>query len=218
MEDLDKILKNSVNASLKHLKEAFVADKKTFRQVSEFVSQKTKEMHYSLYEKCILSFNAISAKLDTARRTQPDMFASLKKEETKSLNSVWLHELYFSNCFDPNSEIIMDSLAYIELSKRWGTFEDWQKDFIACAMNTSGWVLCSYNLYLKQFVNTIITEDSNDVLLGTYPVIVIDMHEHAYTKDYLSDKQSYLIALMRELNWNIIEERIKTAKTIMNLR
>jgi len=40
------------------------------------------------------------------------------------------------------------------------------------------------------------------------------MWEHAYYKDYLNDKKSYLIAQMREFNWNVIEERVKKAESV----
>jgi Fe-Mn family superoxide dismutase len=42
----------------------------------------------------------------------------------------------------------------------------------------------------------------------------MDMWEHAYYKDYLTDKKSYLIAQMRELNWQVIEDRFKKAEAI----
>jgi superoxide dismutase len=51
-------------------------------------------------------------------------------------------------------------------------------------------------------------------MLGLYPVIVIDMWEHAYSKDYLDDKRNYLISRMREIDWNVVEERVNKAERI----
>ena len=50
--------------------------------------------------------------------------------------------------------------------------------------------------------------------MGFYPIIVVDMWEHAYFRDYLTDKKSYLISQMKELNWTVIEERFKKAEAI----
>ena len=131
------------------------------------------------------------------------------------MDSVWLHELYFSNCFDPHSEVYMDAMSYLRLERDFGTFEDWQKDFMACGMAAgNGWAVCGYNLFLKRYVNTLVTGDSQDVMLGVYPLVVVDMHEHAYFKDYQTDKKSFLVAMMRELNWTVIEERFKKAESI----
>lgn len=201
------------------LAESYVAAPKTYPQVSEFVSQKTKEAHKVLYQNYVETLNRVSAELDTAERSEADSkhsdFRSLKLDETYNLNAVWMHELYFANCFSPSSEIYMDSIAYMRMERDFGTFEDAQKEMMACALSCgNGWMVTGYNLFLKRYVNTFISNHSQDVMLGLYPVIVIDMHEHAYYKDYLTDKKSYLIAQMRELNWNVIEERFKKAENL----
>ena len=46
------------------------------------------------------------------------------------------------------------------------------------------------------------------------PVIVIDVHEHAYFRDYLNDRKAYVYAMMKELRWDVIEERFKRADGI----
>ncbi len=199
--------------------ESYVAEPKPYNQVTEFVSQKTKEAHSKLYQGYIDTLNRVSAELDTAPRSEADSrrssFRGLKLDEANNLNSIWLHELYFANCFDPHSEVYMDSMAYLRLERDFGTFEDWQKDFMACAVSCgSGWAVCGYNMFLKRYVNTFVTENSQDVMMGMYPLVVIDMHEHAYFRDYQSDKKSYIVAMMRELNWNTIEERFKKAVSV----
>lgn len=203
----------------KQLTESYVAEPKPYSQVSEFVSQKTKEAHTALYQGYVETLNRVSAELDTVPRGEADSkhsaFKQLKLDETHNLNSVWLHELYFANCFDPHSEVYMDSMAYLRLERDFGTFEDWQKDFMACGMAAgNGWAVCGYNMFLKRYINTVVTDHSNDVMVGLYPLVVIDMHEHAYFKDYQTDKKSFLTAMMRELNWNVIEDRLKKAESI----
>lgn len=234
--ELDNILKSVVKNSIaKHtpasqiqevaddlsnsLKEAYVAEPKVFKQVTEFVTQKTKSAHYDLYKGYTESLTKVSAKLDSVNRPDANPrsseYASLKKDEVYNLNATWLHELYFANCFDPHSEVYMDSKSYMRLERDFGTFEDWQKDFMACALSSGqGWAVCGYHIFLKRYVNTVISNHSQDVMLGLYPIIVVDMHEHAYYRDYLSDKKSYLVSQMKELNWNVIEERFLKAESI----
>lgn len=222
--NIDEIIKKSVSSSIgketaSRLDESYVAEPKQFKQVSEFVSQKTKNSHVELYKGYVDSMNRVSAELDTADKSGVDsrhsVYRSLKLDETYNCNASWLHELYFANCFDPHSEIVMDSSSFIELQKTWGTFDDWQHDFIACSMAAgNGWAVCGYNIFLKRFVNTVVSNHSQDVMIGLYPVVVLDMHEHAYWKDYLSDKKSYVIAMMRQINWQVVEERVNKAKSI----
>lgn len=226
-DQLDKMLKGfvkqaidtTVTSKLPKLDEAFVHEPKPFKQVSELVSQKTKSAHEELYKGYVETFNKVSARLDTAERSditsRHSEFRSLKLDETWNLNALWLHELYFSNCFDPHSEIVMDSMSYMRLERDFGTFEDWQRDFMACALaSRAGWVVCGYHMFLRKYVNIMIDEHSGNVPVGFYPIIVVDMWEHAYYRDYLTDKKSYLISQMREFNWSVIEERVKKAEGI----
>lgn len=228
-KELDVLLKKAVKETIAEqtanlpeaetLKEAYVAEPKVFKQVSEFSTQKTKDAHESLYKGYVETLNKISAELDTANRGAADSkhseYRSLKLDEVYNLNATWLHELYFANAFDPHSEITMDSLSYMRLERDWGTFEDWQRDFMACAMSAgSGWAVCGYHTFLQRYVNTVVSHHSGDVMLGLYPVIVVDMWEHAYFRDYLTDKKSHLVARMREFNWNVIEERFKKAESM----
>ena len=230
--DVDSLVKNVIQNSLDSttsrqpatekniMNESYVAEPKKFKQLSDTVSQKTKDAHYSdLYLKYVESFNKTSAELDSVDRndanTRHSKFRSLKLDETYNLNAMYLHELYFANCFDPNSEVYMDSMPYIRLQRDFGTFEDWQQDFMACALSAQeGWAICGYNMFLKKFVNTCIDLHSNSVMVGFFPVVVVDMWSHAYYRDYLTDKKSYLMNQMKELNWKVIEERFLKVEKI----
>lgn len=220
--DVDGIIKNAIKGQtdlVSSLDESYVHEPKPFKQVTEFVSQKTKDSHVELYKNYVESLNKVSAELDTAPRNQSNPrhseFRTLKIDETYNLNAAWFHELYFANCFDPHSEIVMDSIAYLKLQRDFGTFEDWQRDFMSCALSAgNGWAICGYNMFLKRYVNTFVSGHNENVFAGFYPLIVVDMWEHAYTRDYLTDKKSYLVSQMRELNWNVIEERFKKTEAI----
>lgn len=229
--ELKKIIKTSLNLNTKPknlienkeeksiISEVYVAQPKLYQQVSEYISQRTKDAHTNLYKGDINSLNEISAKIDAYQgdiNSNHSTYRSLKIDESANLNSVWLHEQYFSNCFDPHSEIYMDSTPYMKLENQWGTFERWQDDFVKCCLSTrNGWAICGYNLFLKQFINTFIDEDSQNVMLGIIPLIVIDMHEHSHYRDFLTNKEDFVVVSMRELNWEIIEERFKRVERII---
>ena len=71
-DDMQNLLKQSVDKTIRGhndlLNESFVAEPKTFKQVSELVSHKSKEAHTAIYSACIEAFNAASTQLDTASR------------------------------------------------------------------------------------------------------------------------------------------------------
>jgi len=124
-----------------------------------------------------------------------------------------MHELYFANISDVHSEITVDSLSYMRVSRDFGTFDAWQYDFAAAAQgHGNGWAVTAYSMFLRRYINFFVSEHDKGVLLGCYPVIVIDVHEHAYYRDYMDDKKAYIYAMMKELSWKTIEERFKRAE------
>jgi len=217
--ELNKIIKTSLGLDEEKeiIGESYVASPKSFDLNTDKLSQKTKTAHKELYDKYIKTFNRVSAELDTADRSESNpnhsKYRSLKIDEAYNLNAIYLHELYFANIADPASEVSMDSLTFMRLARDFGTFDDWQKDFIACSQAArSGWAVCSFNPYLQRYHNFLVDLDNVQIPVGAYPVIVLDVWEHAYYKDYLVNKRGYIFNMMKEFNWDIIEERFKRAE------
>ena len=95
---------------------------------------------------------------------------------------------------------------------------DWQRDFIACCNSSRcGWVVTYLNTYAQKYMNCVIDLHSQNVPAGFYPVIVVDVWQHAYYRDYLKDVKTYTAAMMKELNWNVIEKRFEKADKILQV-
>tara|TARA_R110000824_G_scaffold159417_3_gene333777 strand:+ start:1080 stop:1775 length:696 start_codon:yes stop_codon:yes gene_type:complete len=223
-KDIKKIIGKTleIQESNKILSETYVAQQKQFDLKTEFLSAANKDNHIELYKDYIKSFNVVSAELDGANKANANSnhsdFRSLKIDEVYDLNAIYLHELYFANISDLHSEIKMDSLSFIRLQRDFGTFEAWQEDFIACCLSSRcGWVVTGYNTYLQSYVNCVIDLHSLNVPVGFYPIVVMDMWQHAYYRDYLKDAKTYVYAMMKQLNWNVIETRFKKAEKISQI-
>ena len=214
MKDMKKQVLKEINNSLKNeLNEAYVTQSKKYEISTELLSEKTKKSHQQILEDHVKKLNEVSAFLDTAERELADInnskLRSLKEDEVYNLNASFLHAYYFENIGDQNSVINMDSIAFMRLERDFGSFDAWQKDFIACALSSrNGWAVTVYNFFLNRYMNVIIDLNSKHVPFASYPVVVLDCWEHAYYRDYLGDKGSYTFAMMKELRWSRIEERI----------
>lgn len=218
--DVKKIILESLemmDEQKESLHEAYVTVPKEFELSTQLLSQKTKEAHKKLYMGYIEKLNKISIELDSVDRAGADNkaspYRSLKAAEIFNRNAVHLHELYFANISDLQSEVAFDSLCYMKLSQDFGTFDDWQWDFIACAMSArNGWAVTAYDTFLRRYVNFFVDGDDCSIPVGCYPIVVLDMWEHAFFRDYQTDKQQYVIGMMRELNWEVIERRVERAE------
>lgn len=202
----------------KVISEALNVVSRTFPLKTEKLSGTTKSSHENLYHGYVDAFNKTSSALDAAARDQAkssaSAFRSLKDDETYNLNAIKLHELYFANISDVASEISMDSIPFMKLARDFGTFEKWQFDFMACAMSArNGWAVTVFDPYKNVFMNCVVDGHTGNVPFFTIPIIVLDVWEHAYFKDYADDKKSYIINMMRELNWDVIEARMAALDT-----
>lgn len=201
----------------KVLKEALIATPRTFILKTEKLSRGTKEIHENLYKKYVQTFNKVSSELDATNKYEANSgasnYRSLKMNECYNLNAIKLHELYFNNISDLASEIAVDSLPYMKLSRDYGNFENWQFDFMACAMSArEGWAVTVFEPFKNSYMNICVDDHATGIPMGAVPVLVLDMWSHSYFKDYEIDKRSYLVSMMREINWDVVEARMALAE------
>jgi len=223
--DLDNDIRNAIRQSLgvqgdeKPLSEAYVVEPKSYSFRTEFLSDKTKRARIDDFNETVKCLNSVSARLDSASRDDADSksseFRSLKADESRCISESFLRSRYFDNIDDPKSQISMDMLTFMRLERDFGTFDAWQKDFIASGMSArSGYVVTAYNLMLKRYMNVVVDSGGANIPVGTFPIIVLDVSEGAYYRDYIGDRKTYIIAMMKELNWETIEDRVKKAERI----
>jgi len=236
--NIQEIIKNAVDTTLnerginnhnknkvkteekqKTLAESYVVEAGKFKLQTELLSDKNKRSHQELFEGYAKKLNDVSNKIDGCDKGSANLnnseFRSLKVDEVYNHNAVFLHGLFFENISDLNSTIAVDNLSYMKLSRDFGTFDKWQEDLVACCLSArNGWAVTYYDMFLNRYVNTVIDLHSDNVMIGMFPVIVIDCWEHSYYRDYLKDRKSYVFGMMKELNWSVIDNRVKKAENI----
>ena len=220
MSNIKMEIKSAIKESLSGiLKESYVTQAKKFDLKTESISEKVKSARQKEFEEYVQALNEISAQLDTVdRETANDkksMFRGLKLDEAHNMNAAFLRALHFENISDLKSSITLDMLCYLRLDRDFGSFDMWQKDFIACALSSrDGYAVTGYSVFLKRFINVVIDTESLNVPIGFLPVISLDVAEGAYYRDYLSDRKTYVIKMMKEFNWDVIEKRFKEADSL----
>jgi Fe-Mn family superoxide dismutase len=136
---------------------------------------------------------------------------ALKREEHAAMDSVALHELYFSNL---GGDGRMTSAMAAAFTEHFGSVELWRKEFMAAARSLrggSGWVLLSYSRRDRRLYNQIAL-DHSAVLVDATPVLVLDMYEHAYHIDFGANAVAYIDAFMRNIDWEVVGARLAEAK------
>lgn len=222
---LDKVVMESIDSVLRPtvIKEAYVTVPKKFSLKTEKLSEKVKAARIKQFEKTVEILNRVSAQLDGADLNAADNslssgFRNLKMAESYAINDSFLQAEFLENIDDLNSSISMDNLCYLRLARDFGDFDAWQKNFLACARSSrGGYVVTAYSIYLKRYINFVVDNASEGVPFSAIPVIVLDVNEGIYVKDYINDIESYAKNMMREFDWTIIEERVKKCEKIAKI-
>lgn len=83
----------------------------------------------------------------------------------------------------------------------------------------SGWVwivVVKENEQIKLKVCTTSNQQNCFVEKGVYPIMCIDLWEHAYYLDYLNDRNDYLDNILKVINWGQVEEYYDFFVEILN--
>lgn len=216
------IVENKKTENKTEIKEAYNVQVKPVSLKTDLLSPKSVESHQNLMKGYAAALNKISIKLDAVDRSDANAnsseFRNLKLDESFNCNATFLHGLYFQNIGDLNSNITVDSLSFIRIQRDFGTFDNWQQDFIACGLSArNGWVVLGYNIFLKRYMNTIFDGQNGNVMIGLIPIISIDMFEHSYYTDFFENKKEYLYKIMQEINWDVVENRIQSADQVSKI-
>jgi len=200
--------------------EAYVVQAEKFTLNTEKLSPRVKKARLDHFEGTVETLNKISAELDGANPENANKvgsaFRNMKVAEAFAINDAFLQGQFLHNISDLNSTITMDMLCYMRLSRDFGTFDDWQKDFIACAKSSrDGYAVTAYSMYLNRYINLVVDSADTGVPFSALPVIVLDVSEGVYYRDYIDNIDKYIKNMMRELNWNVIEKRFKKCEKIV---
>jgi Fe-Mn family superoxide dismutase len=90
----------------------------------------------------------------------------------------------------------------------WGSFEEFQKQFNEAAKKVfgSGWAWLCVDIHGKLLITT--TPNQNCPLMDhLYPLMGLDVWEHAYYLHYQNKRPDYIQAWWHVVNWETVQER-----------
>ena len=122
-----------------------------------------------------------------------------------------LHEYYFSNLrrgAEP-SPARGSGLAQA-VAESFGSLETWKADFQAIGgMRGIGWAILFQDPVTGRLTNQWITLHQDGIPAGFKPLLVMDVWEHAYMRDYkATEKAKYIEAFFRNVDWQVVERRL----------
>jgi Fe-Mn family superoxide dismutase len=173
--------------------------------------------HLELYQGYVKQVNTLSEKLmEHLAKGKPSgtdpYFAELTRHLGFEYNGMILHEYYFSNLKRAGEPSPGKSSGLAQaLNQCFGSLETWKADFQAIGgMRGIGWAILFQDPATGLLSNQWITLHQDGIPAGFKPLLVMDVWEHAFMRDYkATEKKKYIEAFFRNVDWAIVERRLR---------
>lgn len=180
------------------------------------------EEHLALYAGYVKAVNLLNKDLGTmvshgqASGKNPE-FAELTRRLGFEYNGMILHEHYFaglSAAAEPKPA--SGSGLAAALTRSFGSVEQWQAAFHAIGeMRGVGWVILFEDPATHWLTNHWVTLHHEGVPAGFRPLLVMDVWEHAFMRDYkATERAKYIEAFFRNIDWRTIEQRLRETRPL----
>jgi Fe-Mn family superoxide dismutase len=168
--------------------------------------------HDNNYAGAVKNLIKVEEELARVNKDTPGFIVGgLRERELTFTNSAILHELYFGNLGGTGKPAGAVQKA---ISDSFGGVGRWEELFRATAMSLaggSGWTILDYNFHSGD-LRTYWAGNHTQALAAGYPLLVMDMYEHAYQMDFGAAAAKYVDAFFDNVHWEQVSQRFERAQ------
>jgi Fe-Mn family superoxide dismutase len=171
------------------------------------------DKHHAAY---VAGANATVDKLAEAR--QKNDFAAINQLEKNlafHVSGHVLHSMFWRNLSPKGGGEPQGDFADVVVES-FGSLTGLKSQLEQAALNVqgSGWATVSWEAVGGRLVVEQVYDHQGNIGNGTVPVLVLDMWEHAYYLQYLTEKKDYVAAFWKIVNWDDVERRFKSVQSL----
>jgi len=176
------------------------------------ISARIMELHHSKHHQAYVT-GANAALEAMAEARAQDNFANLpklQKDLAFNLGGHVNHSIFWQN-LSPNGGEVGGELA-AAISEYFGSYEAFTKHFSAAAIGIqgSGWAYLAWDALGNRLVIGQLYDQQGNIPLGSIPLLMLDMWEHAFYLDYQNVKADYVKAFWNIVNWEDVQKRFSS--------
>ena len=178
------------------------------------ISAQIMELHHSKHHQAyVTGANAAIAALAAARGTGD--FANVNKLEKDlafNLGGHVNHSIFWTNMSPDGGDKPTGELASA-IDDNFGSFDKFTAHFTAAAMGVqgSGWAALTWDSIGKKLLINQMFDQQANFAIGSVPLLLLDVWEHAYYLDYQNVRADYVKAFWNIANWSNVQQRFTVA-------
>ena len=141
----------------------------------------------------------------------------LQKDLAFNLGGHVNHSIFWTNMSPNGGDKPVGELA-AAIDDFFGSFEKFQAHFTATALGVqgSGWSVLAWDSIGQQLIIQQFFDQQANFAVGTVPLLMLDVWEHAYYLDYRNVRADYVKAFWNIVDWSNVQSRFETARVKTN--
>jgi len=216
----------STNEKIKILEEKIINSKRKlfsakklnygFGSLRKFVPKEIMELHYNVhYKGYIKNLNEELSNYKNTPNSVEKIVRGASRYNQKvrdNAGGVYNHQIFWNMMTPKSKNISGDILSLIK--KDFGSFQNFKTKFkeVALSLFGSGWAWLVIDSSNK--LKIITTQNQVSPLMNTnkkvqYPLLGLDLWEHAFYLEYKADKKKYIDNFWRVVNWEYVNIRLQ---------
>ncbi|MGI8648298.1 MAG: superoxide dismutase [Mycobacteriales bacterium] len=181
------------------------------------ISGKIMELHHAKHHQAYVA-GANTALEQLAQAREKEQLGSVnlfQKNLAFNLAGHVNHSVFWQNMSPNGGDKPAGELA-AAIEEHFGSFDAFRAHFGAAALGIqgSGWAVLAWEPLGKNLIIEQLYDHQSNLAIGGYPLLMLDMWEHAFYLQYQNVKADYVKAWWSVTNWADVSQRFETAQAI----
>jgi Fe-Mn family superoxide dismutase len=180
------------------------------------ISGKIMELHHDKHHLAYVNgANLALEALEEAREKNDLTWVNkLQKDLAFNLAGHVNHTVFWRNMSPEGGDKPTGELA-AAIDEFFGSFDAFRAHFTAAALGIqgSGWAILAWDILGSKMIIEQLYDHQGNLAVGSIPLLMLDMWEHAFYLDYQNVKGEYVKAFWEIVSWPDIQARFEAARS-----
>ena len=178
------------------------------------ISGKIMELHHDKHHLAYVNGanSALDALADAREKNDLTMVNKFQKDLAFNLAGHVNHTVFWKNMSPEGGDKPTGELA-AAIDEFFGSFDAFRAHFTASALGIqgSGWSILVWDILGQKLIIEQLYDHQGNLSVGSIPLLMLDMWEHAFYLDYQNVKPEYVKAFWNIANWVDVQARFLEA-------
>jgi Fe-Mn family superoxide dismutase len=178
------------------------------------ISGKIMELHHDKHHLAYVNGanSALDALAEAREKNDLTMVNKFQKDLAFNLAGHVNHTVFWKNMSPEGGDKPTGELA-AAIDEYFGSFDAFRAHFTASALGIqgSGWSILVWDILGQKLIIEQLYDHQGNLSVGSIPLLMLDMWEHAFYLDYQNVKPEYVKAFWNIVNWADVQARFLEA-------